>query len=117
MTSSDPWTCQISLRLIKPDPHGNNSSEQSKETPFSPLLSSKGDVEIWLRRAQAAILSPHKPQESFRTMHYQELRDLIKSDTNMLKFSRNVVVVDIQDPDGTDLSFVDLPGTQFTALD
>ncbi|KAI0925406.1 hypothetical protein AcV7_005662 [Taiwanofungus camphoratus] len=110
MTSSDPWTCQISLRLIKPDPHGNNSSEQSKETPFSPLLSSKGDVEIWLRRAQAAILSPHKPQESFRTMHYQELRDLIKSDTNMLKFSRNVVVVDIQDPDGTDLSFVDLPG-------
>jgi hypothetical protein len=36
-----------------------------------------------------------------------------KLSLQMLKFSRNAVCVDIHDPDATDLSFVDLPGTRW----
>lgn len=100
------WTCTISLRFDY-DLDGSHSHQPA--VPFGPPLKSKSEVEIWLRRAQAAILNPHLRSETFHKLGYQELRNAA-TDRRTLKFSKNVVVVDIQDPDATDLSFVDLPG-------
>ncbi|KZT03107.1 uncharacterized protein LAESUDRAFT_705284 [Laetiporus sulphureus 93-53] len=111
LTTQAEWSCQISLKtnIYK---KGTEIPRTSKKMTFSPCLTAndKDKVEIWLRRAQAAILSPHSSYEMFKSMDYEQLKALTKSDTEMLKFSRDAVVVDIEDPDGTDLSFIDLPG-------
>ncbi|KIJ57924.1 hypothetical protein HYDPIDRAFT_120172 [Hydnomerulius pinastri MD-312] len=76
--------------------------------PFGATITDKSHVDIWLRRAQAAILNPDIPSEQFHKKTITELRSL--NSPRSLKFSRNVVSVSIEDPDATDLSFVDLPG-------
>jgi vacuolar protein sorting-associated protein 1 len=109
-SSAVTWSCDISLR-IDYDADGNLIDLKSKPTvPFSPHITDKKDVEIWLRRAQAAILSPHVSFSQFLSKDIEALRDLATSDPQSLPFSKNVVVVDIKDPDAVDLSFVDLPG-------
>jgi hypothetical protein len=109
--STGSWSCTISLRF---DYKLNGTLSHQPVTDFGHPLTSRGDVGIWLRRAQAAILNPHIDSETFHNKSYQELREA-SSDRRTLKFSRNAVVVDIQDPDATSLSFVDLPG-KFTIL-
>ncbi|KAG6379656.1 P-loop containing nucleoside triphosphate hydrolase protein [Boletus reticuloceps] len=105
-SSATTWSCRIKLRFDY-DSSGR-SSQQQKEISFGPTITDKNEVDIWLRRAQAAILNPNNPPESFHRKSIQELRNLTA--TNSLKFSRNVVSVFIEDPGATDLSFVDLPG-------
>jgi hypothetical protein len=107
-SSADSWSCVVSLRFDYDD-IGRPLPSSERKT-FSPVITDKGDVEIWLRRAQAAILSPHRSPDVFNSHSAQELRGLAISDTRTLKFSRNIVCIDIKDPDATDLSFVDLPG-------
>jgi vacuolar protein sorting-associated protein 1 len=109
-SSAVTWSCDISLRTDY-DADGHLIDLKSKPTvPFSPHITDKKDVEIWLRRAQAAILSPHVSSSQFMSKDIETLRDLATSDPQSLRFSKNVVVVDIKDPDAVDLSFVDLPG-------
>lgn len=85
----------------------NNSLGQKPTTvPFGRTITDKSEVEIWLRRAQTAILNPNIPSSIFHTKTIEELRNT----KNALKFSCNVVCVLIKDPDATDLSFYDLPG-------
>ena len=103
-SSATTWSCKIKLRFDY-DSSGR-SSLQRGEIPFGPTITDRNDVEIWLRRAQAAILNPDLAPESFHRKSIQDLRNL----TNSLKFSRNVVSIFIEDPSATDLSFVDLPG-------
>ncbi|KAG6805950.1 hypothetical protein H0H93_003771, partial [Arthromyces matolae] len=74
--------------------------------PFGPVLTDKKDVELYIRRAQAALLSPQIPHEEFWTKKEKEL----KTGPRAFDFSRNVVCVHVSDPDLTELSFVDLPG-------
>lgn len=74
------------------------------------MITEKANVEIWLRRAQGAILSPHRDPTELFTLNREQLRGLLGSDASVLKFSRNTVVVDIREPGATDLAFVDLPG-------
>ena len=105
-SSATTWSCRIKLRFDY-DSSGRSSLQQ-KEISFGPTITDRNDVEIWLRRAQAAILNPDLAPERFHTMSIQELRNL--PSTNSLKFSRNVVSIFIEDPSATDLSFVDLPG-------
>ncbi|KAF8434537.1 P-loop containing nucleoside triphosphate hydrolase protein [Boletus edulis BED1] len=105
-SSATTWSCRIKLRFDY-DSSGH-SSQQQKEISFGPTITDKNEVDIWLRRAQAAILNPNDPPESFHRKSIQELRNLTA--TNSLKFSRNVVSIFIEDPSATDLSFVDLPG-------
>jgi hypothetical protein len=112
-SSADAWSCQISLSLSA-DLEGNNLVE--KPIPFSPIITDKESVELWLRRAQAAILSPHLQPEEFLEKTADDLRDAIRTDQNMLKFSKNAIQVEVKDPELTDLSFVDLPGTMSTAF-
>jgi hypothetical protein len=78
-----------------------------REVPFGGAISNKGDVELMLRRAQAAILNPARELHEFATMSAKELKHLGK---NELQFSRNTVCVDLSAPDLADLAFVDLPG-------
>ena len=100
LTSSDQWSCSISLR-------GDGIN-----TAFSPELTSKDVVELWIRRAQAAVLCPHLDRERFKTMSREEIKQVTDhtADPEVKRFSNTVVEVKILDPDGTDLVFVDLPG-------
>ncbi|KAJ7581757.1 P-loop containing nucleoside triphosphate hydrolase protein [Mycena floridula] len=108
MNSSDTWSCNISLR-IDHDRHGQAITPVIK--PFGPsALTDKSEVEIWLRRAQAAILCPHLSEDTFYTKSREALQELTRTDSDMLPFCQNVVQVNLKDSEMTDLTFVDLPG-------
>lgn len=85
------WSCQISIRWEFED--DGKRKEETSEVKFGDLITNKSDVEPALRRAQEKILNP-------------------SGTGNPLQFSKNVVCVDLQGPDLTDLSFIDLPGLQ-----
>lgn len=114
-SSATSWSCSISLRC-EYDQDGN-PLPASSTIPFGLPLTDKGSVEIWLRRAQAAILNPHIPVEDFFAKSVDDIKSLAKTETKMLPFSQNIVQVDLKDPDTTDLSFVDLPGNYSLAPD
>lgn len=105
---ADSWTCKISLRFDYDD--SGNPMHGGLTHQFGPPLTSKSQFEISLRRAQAAILNRHLPPETFLQKTAEELRIAALSDPNTLKFSKNKVIVEIADPEATDLAFVDLPG-------
>jgi hypothetical protein len=98
------WSCTITLRIG----FDSNGLDLQKPTNvlFGRTITDRSEFEVWLRRAQAAILNPNVPASTFHTKTIEELRNI----KNTLKFSRNVVCVSIEDPDATDLSFYDLPG-------
>ncbi|KAJ7640281.1 P-loop containing nucleoside triphosphate hydrolase protein [Mycena polygramma] len=106
-SSADTWSCRISLRL---DYNSDGSKMETAVTyAFGSTITNKNVVELWLRRAQAAILSPHLPHEDFWGKTEHELRNP-PADPERLPFSKNAVLVLLCDPKITDLSFVDLPG-------
>ncbi|KAF8181827.1 P-loop containing nucleoside triphosphate hydrolase protein [Pholiota molesta] len=103
-TVDAPWQCVVSLRFTT-DSAGQPLG-QARNEQFGDIIYDKAKVEERIRRAQRAILSPHKSRESF-------LGDLITADTVdplQLKFSMNCVTLQISGPDVADLSFCDLPG-------
>lgn len=108
------WSCEISLR-IKYDTRGKDLPSSRTER-FGSIITHKSSIELWLRRAQAAILSPHRSASSFYEKSVHDLQDLMKTDPDVLQFSRNVIVVKLMDPEVIDLSFVDLPGNTFHFL-
>src|SRR6267154_1953983 len=81
------WSCTITLRIG----FDNNGKDLQQPTtvPFGKTITDKSEVEVWLRRAQAAILNPNVPSSGFHTKTIEELRNT----KNTLKFSRNVVCV------------------------
>ncbi|KAH0580177.1 hypothetical protein H2248_001700 [Termitomyces sp. 'cryptogamus'] len=103
-TTEGPWSCNISLRISYAS--DGESVVTAKSTQFGPTITDKKDVEIWIRRAQAALLNPLLSHSDFFDKTEKEL----KKRSNALQFSKNVVCVHISDPDLTDLSFIDLPG-------
>ncbi|KIY48903.1 hypothetical protein FISHEDRAFT_58621 [Fistulina hepatica ATCC 64428] len=105
-SGGESWSCQISLRYDH-DSEGIALLEPRTEE-FGPRLTTQADVELWLRRAQAAILSPHWSKEYFYNKEAIDIRPGL--DSQRLPFSKNAVVMHLQDPSFTDLSFVDLPG-------
>ncbi|KAL5492681.1 hypothetical protein ACEPAI_4128 [Sanghuangporus weigelae] len=106
------WECKIFLRF-EYDASGAAASEVQKVS-FGSALTSVDDVELALRRAQAAILNyPKEVSDLFLMKTRDELEYYRKPEAfknGTLKFSKNIVVVDIFDPDCGNLSFVDLPG-------
>lgn len=78
-----------------------------REVPFGDLITNPTDVEIQLRRAQAAVLSPSIDPSQFLTKSADDLQALSRTFAN---FSRDVVCIDISGPELTNLDFVDLPG-------
>ncbi|OJT07871.1 hypothetical protein TRAPUB_1234, partial [Trametes pubescens] len=67
---------------------------------------SQREVEHMLRRAQEAVLHPDVKFEVFLEDGWQEK---VKG-KQPLRFSQNIVCIELTGPDLTDLSFVDLPG-------
>lgn len=105
MSSPEQWSCQVYIRW---EFNGNGKrKDKVQELEFGPLIKNKGDVELALRRAQAAVLNPSVDQAKFLTKSARDLRQV----TNELKFSRNAVCVQLSGPELTDLAFVDLPGS------
>lgn len=87
--------------------------DEVKEVPFGGVLTNKAEVELALRRAQAAVLNPRRKASSFATMSFDELKNGTYESKKALKFSRNAVCLDVAGPDLTDLSFIDLLGELF----
>ena len=101
--ASSVWSCQIKLKR-----QGENAASVEH---FGHCITDKALIELQIRRAQAAILNEHRDFRDFLTMPHQELAALsTRIEPPMLKFSRDIVVIDIEDPCGTDLFFADLPG-------
>ncbi|KAL1701550.1 P-loop containing nucleoside triphosphate hydrolase protein [Schizophyllum commune] len=98
------WSCLISLRFDH-DAKGHRIDPVTEA--YSPVLTDKADVELWIRRAQATILSPHRSKEFFKNKSADEIRF---EDPSRLKFSKNAILVNLKDPGYTDMAFVDLPG-------
>ena len=107
-SSATTWSCKVKLRFDYDSNGHSASADQQKEVDFGPTITDKNDMDVWLRRAQAAILNPDVSPTSFYGKSIQDLKNL--TSTNSLKFSRNAVSIFIEDPSATDLSFVDLPG-------
>ncbi|KAI0791138.1 P-loop containing nucleoside triphosphate hydrolase protein [Abortiporus biennis] len=104
--SSGAWQCQVSIRWeFNAD---GNPKDEVREELFGPTLTNKSDVELALRRAQAAILNPNVAGSKFVNFTAEELKSVAQK--NSLLFSRNAVCVDLSGPELTDLAFVDLPG-------
>ena len=106
-SSADSWSCQITLR-ISYDHEGHPLSEP-ESIPFGPAITDKSSVELWLLRAQVAILSLHR-FEDFLEKSPAELQNMMETDRDMPPFSKNIIHIDVSGPGLTDLSFVDLPG-------
>lgn len=110
-SSAQSWSCTIALRRHTSVQGNLNSPGAPTTVRFGPEITDRKAIELWLRRAQSAILSPHVANhEEFYKKSETDLRNLMKTDKNMLPFSKDVVVVNVRDPKLTDLSFVDLPG-------
>jgi vacuolar protein sorting-associated protein 1 len=99
-SSTGVWSCSISLQF-------DNGSSRTV-TPFGSKIYTRSEVEIWIRRAQAAVLSPHRPETDFLKKSEHELKTEV--DPKRLEFSKDSVRVDIMDPESPNLDFVDLPG-------
>jgi GTP-binding protein EngB required for normal cell division len=107
--STQPWQCQLSLRFEFDD--AGHRRDEVKETLFGKPISDKDKMEMAIRRAQAAILSPSIPSHEFLDFTDDEIRTGRTSETKRpLQFSKNVVCLDISGPNVTELAFVDLPG-------
>ncbi|KAI0764302.1 P-loop containing nucleoside triphosphate hydrolase protein [Trametes elegans] len=100
--SSDPWRCEVSLRILT-DVEGK-ALGQARNIPFGGVIHEKKDVEDRIRRAQLAILNPSTDHK----VYLEESN--VTSAAREVSFSENSVCLQISGPDIEDLSFVDLPG-------
>ena len=102
-SNAESWSCTIEIRR-EYDSNGIPLKTIERE-PFGHVIVNKLDVELWVRRAQAAVLNPNRSPSDFHDMSLDYLKELSNN-----RFSKNVVQINVNDPDATDLSFVDLPG-------
>ncbi|KAI0820111.1 P-loop containing nucleoside triphosphate hydrolase protein [Trametes gibbosa] len=103
--SSNEWSCQIKIRY---EYNGAGEAlDEVEEIPFGPLLTDKAEVEDMLRRAQRATLFAEV--EDHNVFLENNWGEKVKGQ-KPLRFSKNVVCVELAGPELTDLSFVDLPG-------
>lgn len=107
-SDAESWSCTIEIR------REYNENDNRIRCPtvdrFGPVIHKKAKVELWIRRAQAAVLSASQKYSDFYNMSEDDLRTL---PAGHRKFSRNIIHITIKDPEATDLSFVDLPGLSF----
>ncbi|KAM3415604.1 hypothetical protein BST61_g9125 [Cercospora zeina] len=112
----DPeWSCTISLQCEYYYLPGaaNGQSEFEGWAKYGQMdvvqfakITGKTDLELTLRRAQAAMLNPSK---SWR--HFNELSEIELEKTKFqVGFSPNVICLEITAPNLLELSFYDLPG-------
>ena len=110
------WICKITLvtkyhhdsdlieRATKHRPLGPWVAQDRADKFHFATLTSKAQVEDALHRAQMAVLNIGNPHEDFK------LGKPLPRDRIEVKFSPNVIQLDISGPDLPNLSFYDLPG-------
>ena len=112
--SSSSWRCQISIRRTSFADFAPQTarSNQGNEIPFGKLITEKSELEEMIRRAQLAVLNPDVPSVNFETLDTTQLvpGEVPPDCTCPLSFSSDVICLDIEGPDVTDLAFIDLPG-------
>ena len=113
--SPRPWQCQV---LLRRETDQSGAKVAAKEVPFGPLLKDKTKLEEMLRRAQLAILNPSVPPSFFEDFNTKSLKpgERPPGSAKQLAFSNDVVCLDLQGPEVTDLSFIDLPGIHFVSV-
>ena len=75
------WSCSISLQIEK--------DGRRTVIPFGSTIYNRSNVEIGIRRAQAAVLSPHRSETDFLKKAEQDLKTEV--DPERLQFSENSV--------------------------
>ncbi|KAG6848187.1 hypothetical protein H0H93_002553 [Arthromyces matolae] len=108
--SPGKWSCTISIRC-EYDADGKLLEKVSEER-FGEVITDKDDVEPALRRAQAAVLNPHLDFDEFVDATDDELSGPRFNSKDTVAFSEDTICIDLEGPELTDLSFVDLPGNQ-----
>ncbi|KAK7461117.1 hypothetical protein VKT23_009043 [Stygiomarasmius scandens] len=107
-SSSSPWSCRILIRR-EFDKRGRPLDEVS-ESLFGDIITDKSKVEPMLRRAQVSVLNPEVSTTKILSSTLDELKEWSEKSLETVPFSRNVVIVDLEGPELTDLAFIDLPG-------
>ncbi|KAJ7605171.1 P-loop containing nucleoside triphosphate hydrolase protein [Roridomyces roridus] len=108
LASAPEWACRISIRR-EFDFSGRRIAGEVSEIPFGDLIRNRDEVEMMLRRAQLAVLDPTLEIARIMRMELKELKETLQ-DRRTAEFSKNVVCIDLEGPDLTDVQFVDLPG-------
>ncbi|RPB13528.1 P-loop containing nucleoside triphosphate hydrolase protein [Morchella conica CCBAS932] len=116
----DSWHCHISLRFKKrydPDTVSKNTStgrssspwveQKAEQVAFLDIVD-KSQVERALVAAQQAVLNPSRNWREYAREMGKGVKD--GEDGFEVKFSPNVVCMDITAPDLPNLAFIDLPG-------
>ncbi|CAG8461341.1 4208_t:CDS:2 [Dentiscutata heterogama] len=106
--SAKNWSCQFSLRK-EYDENGKRLSHP-KELKFGELIDNPDEVEIMARRAQKALLNPADNYDAYLDWEFGNTSYDEDSKSNALKFTKNVVCIEIRGPDVPNLSLIDLPG-------
>ncbi|KAJ3981520.1 P-loop containing nucleoside triphosphate hydrolase protein [Lentinula detonsa] len=106
LSSTNDWNCRISIRN-EFDCDGNRLREVAEKI-FIEKITKKSEVELALRKAQFAVLNPEISWTSILAASAEELKTM--GNAKYVPFSQNVVCVDLEGPELTDLSFIDLPG-------
>jgi GTPase SAR1 family protein len=109
------WSCNVSLhnkyvyqsslkeRATKARPLGPWADSDGEDHPFA-RITSKDDVVDALERAQLATLNPSSSYEKYKP------GNPLPDRTHQVKFSPNIIRLDISGPGLPNLSFFDLPG-------
>ncbi|CAG8737563.1 3439_t:CDS:2, partial [Acaulospora morrowiae] len=103
--SKEPWQCQIFLR------HEYDKDENplpcTTEVKFGNMIYSPDGVELMARKAQKALLNPLNDSNQYVDWDFSYENE---ADPNSLKFTKNVVCLEIKGNNVPNLSLIDLPG-------
>src|SRR6187551_2775815 len=105
-STASTWSCDIYIRE-KYGANGNELPGKPSKTDFKTGITNPGELELWIRRAQAAVLFlGHRSPADFHGMNAVEIRALLDTDERALPFSKNSVGVDVKGPEATRLRFI-----------
>ncbi|RIB21928.1 P-loop containing nucleoside triphosphate hydrolase protein [Gigaspora rosea] len=106
--SSKEWSCQVRLRKE----YDENEKRLNKpiETKFGSLIVDPDNVELMARRAQKALLNPKQDSDKYFNWDFASNNYEEDAQSNAIKFTKNVVCIEIEGPDVPILSLIDLPG-------
>ncbi|ESK90668.1 hypothetical protein Moror_4132 [Moniliophthora roreri MCA 2997] len=110
MTSNEELSWSSTVFLVRTEYDILGAARSTTRKQFGPIITDKGSLELWIRRAQAAILSPHRHETDFYDKSAEVIRHVLKEDLQVLSFSKDIVEVEVRDPELVPLTFVDLPG-------
>ena len=105
------WCCRISL--IREIQTGDDDSKNEEKIEFGPSITEPRVVSDRILRAQVAILYPDAPPSQFwEASSLDNLKESMGQPKST--FSSDSILLEIEGPEVTDLSFVDLPGKVYS---